>query len=82
VARQNCVLRLVGQVLQENAGTLRLVKGLGFSTRPSPDPTVVEAVLELPASAAWKGKASWQGRPPNHVAVLAALMAVLLAFME
>jgi acetyltransferase len=49
VARQNGVRTLVGQVLQENAGMLRLVKGLGFSVRPGPDPTVVEAVLELPA---------------------------------
>jgi acetyltransferase len=47
VARQNSVQRLVGQVLQENAGMLRLVKGLGFSVRPSADPTTVEAVLEF-----------------------------------
>jgi acetyltransferase len=47
VARQNGVRRLVGQVLQENAGMLRLVKGLGFSVCLGVDPTVVESVLDL-----------------------------------
>jgi acetyltransferase len=50
VARQNGVRRLVGQVLQENASMLRLVKGLGFSVCPGVDPTAVEAVLDLPKS--------------------------------
>jgi acetyltransferase len=47
VARQSGVKRLAGQVLQENAGMLRLVKGLGFSLRPSDDPAVADAVLDL-----------------------------------
>jgi acetyltransferase len=47
VAQQCRVRRLVGQVLQENAGMLRLVKSLGFNVRPSADPAVVEAVLDL-----------------------------------
>jgi acetyltransferase len=47
VARQNNVRRLVGLVLRENTGMLRLVQGLGFRVGPSDDPTVVEAVLDL-----------------------------------
>jgi len=47
VARQSGVRRLTGQVLHENAGMLRLVKGLGFTLRPSDDPAVADAELDL-----------------------------------
>jgi acetyltransferase len=47
VARRNGVKCLAGQVLQENDAMLRLVKGLGFKLRPSKDPAVVEAELDL-----------------------------------
>ncbi len=47
VAGQNGVKRLVGQVLRENEGMLRLVKGLGFVITPGDDPAVAEAVLDI-----------------------------------
>jgi acetyltransferase len=47
VARQNGIKRLVGQVLRENTGMLRLVRTLGFTIHSGADPTAVEAVLEL-----------------------------------
>jgi acetyltransferase len=47
VARQNGVRRLVGQVLQENAGMLNLVKSLDFNIRTGADPSAVDAVLDL-----------------------------------
>src|SRR5262249_7817942 len=47
VARQNGVEQLTGQVLQENTGMLRLVRGLGFRVVPTADPAVAEAMLNL-----------------------------------
>jgi acetyltransferase len=57
VARQNSVRRLVGLVLRENTGMLRLVQGLGFRVGPSDDPTVVESVLDLTSPSGPPGSA-------------------------
>jgi acetyltransferase len=47
VARAYGVRRLTGLVLCENAPMLQLVQELGFTVRPTEDPGVAEAVLDL-----------------------------------
>jgi acetyltransferase len=47
VARDRGVKRLTGLVLSDNQPMLDLLQNLGFSTVPIPDPTTVEAVLDL-----------------------------------
>ena len=47
VARQRGAKRFVGDVLRENANMLQLMSALGFTIRPTEDPAVVQAVMEL-----------------------------------
>jgi acetyltransferase len=47
VARQRGVRRLVGTVLRENEAMLKLTEELGFTTRPTAEPSVVEVSRDL-----------------------------------
>jgi acetyltransferase len=47
VARQRGVRRVVGAVLRENEQMLKLTEELGFTTRPTAEPAVVEVSLDL-----------------------------------
>jgi L-amino acid N-acyltransferase YncA len=46
-ARQRGVRRLEGAVLRENEGMLKLTEELGFTTRSTGEPSVVEVTLDL-----------------------------------
>jgi acetyltransferase len=46
-ARQRGVRRLEGAVLRENEPMLKLAEELGFTTRPTAEPSVVEVTLDL-----------------------------------
>jgi acetyltransferase len=50
VAREHGVRRLVGEVLRDNEGMIRLVEGLGFTLEPTEDSAVLKATLPLDAS--------------------------------
>jgi acetyltransferase len=50
-AQERGVRRVVGQVLAENVPMLQLVRDLGFAVRPTDDPGVLEATLDLAAGA-------------------------------
>jgi hypothetical protein len=47
VARRRGVRRLVGGVLRENETMLKLTEELGFATRPTAEPSVVEVSRDL-----------------------------------
>jgi acetyltransferase len=47
IARQQSVRRLIGVVLRENQAMIKMAQELGFQVETSPDPTVVEVVLDL-----------------------------------
>jgi acetyltransferase len=47
VGRQSGVERLVGRILRENANMLKMAKELGFRVKPTDDPMVVQAELDL-----------------------------------
>jgi acetyltransferase len=51
VALERGVKRFVGEVLRENGAMLRLMGGLGFTVRPTDDPTVLRAEMDLGSDA-------------------------------